>query len=463
MTTDEALLRPTLSSQSTQHERASSITSIKSNSSSLGPMSPALSEASSSSRLSRRSSLSHNRNRSSLNASGRTAAPAFMYLPPGTSTCQEVDDDGVDPSHPVSLARLDPTGGVCVATTAPSSSERARRLSSSSSVASASGTQSDLLSTELVSSPPSSVGEQPPLLPPPPPVPTKQTQLVLDSIRKPSMAKERAPGEDPELAAARRALWEDEPEHQDSTKLSSVFDEEDEDAVQKTPTAATRILSFERQVAPPAPGSEVSDYEERLEFVEPPNLDEGDEDEDRPPPSTPGHATLPPLPPCLRPKSVSRRHSGTSSSGTTISVRISEDPPASFPTYSPIDYERKGDEPVSRLSVREWLELQGVREAVGVWSGRIEKPDDQALSEMESNAASGNGTGTVATSKETAPAKANGYTALSDSVSSLASQDDEKVTKTNDLRSRGGLAAIVGVVTVGHNSTPVTAPKSLFD
>ncbi|KAK4055307.1 hypothetical protein OIV83_000590 [Microbotryomycetes sp. JL201] len=459
MTTDAAALRPpnVPPSDSPAHERTSSVASIKSNSSSMGPLSPALSDASSS-HLSRRSSLSHNRNRSSLNAAGKTAAPAFMYMPPGTMTCQEGDDSTVDPSHPVSLARLDPTGGVCVATTAPSSSERARRMSSSSSVASGSGTVSDLTGAELVSSPPSSVGDHLPVLPPPPPVPTKQTQQVLDSLRKPSVAKERAPGEDPELAAARRALWEDEPEQPTSARLSSVFDEDEDETTQKTPTSATRIMSFDSHVAAPqAPRSEVSDYEERLEFVEPPNLDDGEEDEDRPPPSTPGHATLPPLPPCLRPKATSRRHSGTSSSGTAISVRISDEPPASFPTYSPIDYERKGDEPVSRLSVREWLELQGVREAVGVWSGRIEKPDEQTLTRMESKAANGDDAGDT-DSKESALAKPNGYTSLSGSVSSLSSQQD-----VSSMRSCGGLAAMVGVVTVGHNATPVTAPKSLFD
>ena len=42
-------------------------------------------------------------------------------------------------------------------------------------------------------------------------------------------------------------------------------------------------------------------------------------------------------------------------------------------TYSRDDYIRAGIEPVEKLSMKEWVELQGVREAVGVWSGRIEK------------------------------------------------------------------------------------------
>ncbi|KAK4050488.1 hypothetical protein OIO90_005071 [Microbotryomycetes sp. JL221] len=497
---DDNALRPIMPSNELGHERSSSFASIKSTTSSFGPLSPALSDTSTSSHLSRRSSLSHNRNRSSLNATGKTAAPAFMYLPPGAA-CHDMQDDGVDPSHPVSLARLDPTGGVCVATTAPNGTDRAahsRRLSSSSSITSSGGKSKDVMSSptllsnvELATSPPSSFREDtnPPILPPPPQIsPMIPTAMsIKEAGRKPSVAKERAPGEDPELAAARRALWEDEPVHNeaDGTRPSVFAEDDDDEASQRTPKATTTVFDFDRG---PIHSPPLSDYEEqRVEYAaEPPSLvgtDEyGDEDDDdeRPPPATPGHATLPPLPSCLRPMApLSRRHSATSSSaetGTTISVRISEEPPASFPTHSPIDYERKGDEPVSRLSVREWLELQGVREAVGVWSGRIQKPDEVQIAALEAQKT--NAPQAAVTTNSIAD-KGN-TVSLSDSVSSLRSNQSSAAStgsadgledtggpvsrsSSAELRSRGGLAAIVGVVTVGHNSVPVTAPKSLFD
>ncbi|GAA5866933.1 hypothetical protein JCM3774_004608 [Rhodotorula dairenensis] len=61
----------------------------------------------------------------------------------------------------------------------------------------------------------------------------------------------------------------------------------------------------------------------------------------------------------------------TASTSAPPSVSFSPAPPLEGATYSAIDYERGGDGPVEKLSVREWIELQGVREAVGVWSGRI--------------------------------------------------------------------------------------------
>lgn len=469
-------------SDASLHRRTSSFTSVKSTASSNagGPLSPALSDRSAASSsgngLSRRASLTAS-HRSQLNASGRTAAPAYFYLPPGSPCPDQVTNPGeadgstaVDPSHAVTLARFDPAGGLCVASTTPSagaSQPGSRRLSSSSSrSASASATPSSS-AIEPGSSPPSSVGAGSAGL-----GKTHAAAVATrlsDGLRKPSLAKERAPGEDPELAAARRALWEDEPSHVgDDGARPSVFEEDEEEPL-RTPVVEGRhartesgLRYFKSPVSSEADSSQDDVQNDHYYSQD----DDDDDDDDRPPPATPSHATLPPLPSCLRPLAPSRRHSQHSSSSGAVSVRISEDPPAAFPTYSPVDYERKGDEPVSRLSVREWLELQGVREAVGVWSGRIEKLDEATLAALEAGAPNGPAANGTLHDGDAAP---NGTTAdLSSSVSSLTSvkSDESHLSATksdSDKRTCGGLAAMVGVVTVGHNSVPVTAPKSLFD
>ncbi|GAA5859622.1 hypothetical protein JCM8547_006167 [Rhodosporidiobolus lusitaniae] len=58
------------------------------------------------------------------------------------------------------------------------------------------------------------------------------------------------------------------------------------------------------------------------------------------------------------------------------SVSFSTAPPETCSTYSSRAYSRRGDAPVEKLSIRDWMELTSVREAVGVWSGRIQKWDE---------------------------------------------------------------------------------------
>lgn len=100
-----------------------------------------------------------------------------------------------------------------------------------------------------------------------------------------------------------------------------------------------------------------------------------------------------------------RRHSSgrlspsatsTASTSAPPSVSFSPAPPLEGATYSAIDYERGGDGPVEKLSVREWIELQGVREAVGVWSGKIGPWSADLDSALQSAAELGHGGGGAA-------------------------------------------------------------------
>ncbi|GAA6046617.1 hypothetical protein JCM3770_006242 [Rhodotorula araucariae] len=187
--------------------------------------------------------------------------------------------------------------------------------------------------------------------------------------------------EDPALAAARRALWDDvpadearreeqvharEPVLDEVSVESEADDEEDEDA------------------APDAAG----------------NDDDHDDEWELPPVRLPCHTTLAPRPSCLRYSPAARtslslpslstsssspaddptsgRHSpsaASSASTSAPSVSFSCAPPQTCATWSAEVYSRRGDAPVEKLSIREWIELQGVREAVGVWSGKIAKWD----------------------------------------------------------------------------------------
>ncbi|BGP52788.1 hypothetical protein JCM8202_003867 [Rhodotorula sphaerocarpa] len=101
---------------------------------------------------------------------------------------------------------------------------------------------------------------------------------------------------------------------------------------------------------------------------------------------------------CRDPDPMRRHSSGRLSPSSAVSiastsapasVQFSLAPPLEGATHSALDYERGGDAPVEKLSVREWIELQGVREAVGVWSGRIEPWSEEA----ERAAAAGGGPG----------------------------------------------------------------------
>ncbi|GAA5923344.1 uncharacterized protein JCM15063_003618 [Sporobolomyces koalae] len=276
--------------------------------------------------------------------------------------------------------------------------------------------------------------------------------------------------EDPALAAARRALWDDivDDESQrastDSANEEAVeFDDDDDD---KSSNVRDNIDAKNRS-QPEANDSEVEEEDEEEEE------EEEEEDETIPPPRPPCHSTLSPGPSCLRSRhssssspspriaslslhqppdssSIERQSSPCPSSSTSSSsmtttttattamttssmIRFSQEPPRTCPTYSKLDYERKGDLPVEKLSIREWIELQGVREAVGVWSGKIQKWEEEQ-----------DGRATDEASK-----------ALSGSTISTHSSHSGSTVTTGPGSSRPSLslAALTGVVTVSK-STP---------
>ncbi|GAA5866366.1 hypothetical protein JCM1840_001288 [Sporobolomyces johnsonii] len=246
--------------------------------------------------------------------------------------------------------------------------------------------------------------------------------------------------EDPALAAARRALWDDVPEEtkeelQEGGQALQVFVEDDEDeGAQDEFDAAS---------------------------------DDDDDDWVLFPPRSPAHATLAPGPSCLRNRgspssaclSLSTSFSSSSQSSSafgdrgvspsssqtsytsihshdTPSLRFSDDPPLTCPTYSAEDYERKGEGPVEKLSIREWIELQGVREAVGVWSGKIGKWDEDETGEGRTPGA---GAGVVV--------------------------DSNSTSMGNKGRTQFPLAAVVGVVHVSRStpSSPIAHCPALPD
>ncbi|KAM0755694.1 hypothetical protein T439DRAFT_320404 [Meredithblackwellia eburnea MCA 4105] len=193
-------------------------------------------------------------------------------------------------------------------------------------------------------------------------------------------------GEDPGLEAARRALWEDF----DDLKLCASPEVNVQAAPLSAQTSSTSNTStplasdsngMRIQEGPETPQLEQDDGEGE----ESDGDDEYEEDEEvamveeievlLPPlasPSRPAHTTLSPLPSCLRPPLGSRTVSASSfTSSNTPSVQFLEERSISL-TYSPTDYERKGDDPVEKLSIKEWVELKSVREAVGLFSGYIE-------------------------------------------------------------------------------------------
>ncbi|GAA5941620.1 hypothetical protein JCM1841_000593 [Sporobolomyces salmonicolor] len=245
--------------------------------------------------------------------------------------------------------------------------------------------------------------------------------------------------EDPALAAARRALWDDVPEEtkeelQEGRQALQVFvDDDEEEGAQD---------EFE-------------------------DSDDDHDDWSLFPPRSPAHATLAPGPSCLRNRgspssaclSLSTSFSSSSQSSSAFgdrgvspsssqtshtsihsrdspSLRFSDDPPLTCPTYSAEDYERKGEGPVEKLSIREWIELQGVREAVGVWSGKIGKWDED----------------------ETAEGRTTG-------VGASVVVDSNSTSMSNKGRTQFPLAAVVGVVHISRStpSSPVAHSIPLPD
>lgn len=102
---------------------------------------------------------------------------------------------------------------------------------------------------------------------------------------------------------------------------------------------------------------------------------------------TPVHKSLPssPLAPCLRLSSTPSLNSSLSciSSTSFINESLSEKViknVVSFneitrieSTYSKELYPRTGMIPLDKLTIREWVELQGVREGLGLWSGKLSR------------------------------------------------------------------------------------------
>ncbi|GAA5969221.1 hypothetical protein JCM11641_007514 [Rhodosporidiobolus odoratus] len=255
--------------------------------------------------------------------------------------------------------------------------------------------------------------------------------------------------EDPALAAARRALWDDVPDEvvaakEEGTTPPEVFVEEEEGEAENETKPNEEVEVAEEWQLPPA----------------------------RSDPSTPTALTAPttPLFSCLRnspssrscaslpsiapistsfsssSSSTSRSASPSASSATShslsMSVSFSAEPPASCETYSPEAYSRRGDAPVEKLSIRDWMELQGVREAVGLWSGKIGKWDETQAT-LQVPAGTGAGDACI-------PTGAN-------SVGQGATVSERKG------RTPCPLAAVVGVVQVARSTpnSPVSPCKNL--
>jgi hypothetical protein len=201
-------------------------------------------------------------------------------------------------------------------------------------------------------------------------------QLLLQARAQRALrnADEAAVGEDPMLAKARRALWAD------------TDDDVHEVAGQKSSREAILDVSEEGDEEPEDEGDD-DDDDAGGRYSR--SDSDNESDDSFTPRRSPLHAVLKPTAPCLR--FITRRRQGAApllslkipdvASCETDSdaledqrgrVRISPDPPQVSHTHSATRYPRQGLPPVEKLSMREWIELQGVREAVGVWSGRIE-------------------------------------------------------------------------------------------
>ncbi|KAI5478569.1 hypothetical protein MNV49_004828 [Pseudohyphozyma bogoriensis] len=204
---------------------------------------------------------------------------------------------------------------------------------------------------------------------------SETTSATSSSMVEDSSARARKrwleAGEDPDLAAARRSLWDDEPAVIPSTVVLDKPEQEkpvDEQSQEENED-----------------GSDDDDYASDL----PPLLA----------PFQPSHATLVPRSSCLRQRPPSSRSNSTSPSlssssdtcsiaSSSPSVQFSTETPEHATTYSPSDYARRGDNPVEKLSVKEAIELKSVREAVGVWSGKLAKWEEVVLDDGKEGATS---------------------------------------------------------------------------
>lgn len=244
---------------------------------------------------------------------------------------------------------------------------------------------------------------------------------------------EAALGEDPMLAKARRALWADDDELEGDELEERAIDvdiEEDEDGQGDESSSSLSA--------------------------------EDDEDEGQWTRRPPAHATAQPVTSCLkrarsraagpdsqqRPALRLRTSSSSSIDAHTTRVRISPAPPTFSTTYSPAAYSRKGEPPVEKLSMREWVELQGVREAVGVWSGRIGKWDG---ADAEHGAETCGVNREVDGEGDAGSRRGSGIGAAAGSRSRSGSCDGTTAGSTTPTTPSGtSLAALVGVRTFGH-------------
>lgn len=201
-------------------------------------------------------------------------------------------------------------------------------------------------------------------------------------------------GEDIALYNARRALWDDCIGGSDSDQagISSFTD---------TPTDSEVDLKTDEE--------DNQDGDDRIDFIPLAS------------PSKPSHKTLSPHSSCLRLPPISNSTTSTTnsnsnsstslspdlsstspsssinslftsnsfcSSNTSNSVQFSSEPPESVDTYSPEEYQRGGDPPLEKLSMRDCVELHRLRECVGVWSGKIKKWEEGGTTTNESSSSS---------------------------------------------------------------------------
>lgn len=183
-------------------------------------------------------------------------------------------------------------------------------------------------------------------------------------------------GEDPALAAARRALWDEDPPAVTTTTSHSLFGTPTESEASQLGNSSDESDADSFDDDEP-----VSHRNARLFSL--PHA-----------PYQPKHQSRPQLVSCLRTSSSTSFQSALSlspslastassvcslpltsaSSSSSLSVQFSDSPPDTLVTYSKHDYVRRGDAAVEKLSVRDWIELRDVK-SVAVWSGKVAKWD----------------------------------------------------------------------------------------
>ncbi|GEM06300.1 proteophosphoglycan ppg4 [Rhodotorula toruloides] len=278
----------------------------------------------------------------------------------------------------------------------------------------------------------------------------------LDDRQRRERAAKRGGWEDPALAAARRALWEDVPE------------DVAQETQQNDGAGAPQVFVDSEENASSENAEDANTEEWRLPV----------------PAREPCHTTLTPRAPCLRNSPLSRASLSLSCSTTFVStsstsedrngrlspsaastastsapsVTFARDPPTTCPTYSKEAYERGGDAPVEKLSIKEWIELQGVREAVGLWSGKIGKWEECEEARSE---------GGVEVGGEGRRRRSSACEALAEKEGGVGACEIATGAKTpsqggNQGRTPCPLAAVVGVVQVARSAPNSPIEPSLL-